>query len=102
MAPRYDPPPDGVWWRGRLSGVVTGCEDTCLAAAPQLPASTPVPGDLPRSARARYLRIAMELATRQQGGRREVPYLAARVQLADVAAAVGRTRTSLYRQWETQ
>lgn len=44
----------------------------------------------------------MELATRQLGGRSEVPYLAARVQLADVAAGVGRTRTSLYRQWETQ
>jgi AcrR family transcriptional regulator len=61
-----------------------------------------VPGDLPHSARARYLRIATELATRQQGGRNEVPYLAARVQLADIAAAVGRTRTALYRQWETQ
>jgi AcrR family transcriptional regulator len=61
-----------------------------------------VPGDPSRSARARYLRIATDLAGRQQGGRREIPYLAARVQLADVAAALGRARTALYRQWETQ
>jgi len=61
------------------------------------PASDPAGG-----ARARYLEVAVDLATRADRGAFGPPLIASAVSLHEVARGLGRPRTAMYRLWETQ
>ena len=57
---------------------------------------------IPEEPRLRYLQAAAELATRLGPDGSGAPYVAAGVQMSDVAEELGRSRSGLYRLWDSQ